>query len=633
MAAGCSDDATEGLRTFCGDGALNEGEICDGTEFAEGAKVCPVGLVLKDEAAFACTSACGLDFTRACAAPSCGDGELSGAELCDGDKIRDGVKICPAGMEEVENPVWTCTNTCLIDISQACKLKEAGTCNPTDDQCDKCENRCGNGELDEGEICDGEKIAEGADVCPAGTTAMENPVFACTDKCQLDISNACTPNEPNLCGNGELDEGEICDGEKIAEGADVCPAGTTAKEEPVFACTDKCQLDISNACTPNELVKCGDGVLSGAEVCDGDKFAEGAKACPGDMVELAEPVYACTDKCQIDFTKACVSSICGDGKVTGQEACDGDKFAEGAKVCPGEQVAIANRDLFTCNDYCALDTMYACRDKTARDPELYISELRMINDETNTEKVNHFYIEIGNLGVETTLNDCKLVGINLDPNDNTKIDSKYAFEYPLEGVLGTSAIDTSAVLGICHEATDGWVKSHYNEETKTLTECLASYNYSLALYNSCILNCQGNENESECIAMWCSKDYEDAYKQCVDEANYKFLDESCDINIPASDTNLNLTRTRSTYKSDKFWGIGIVCGGEIHDIIRVNDMPNSYNGAVRYCEDSNNLATINATGNKILDPDRYYTYNASPIMAYSSPTSRDVAKCGYNVIN
>ena len=632
IAAGCSNDANEGIKTSCGDGVLNNDEICDGTEFAEGVKVCPDGLVLKNAEAFACTATCGLDFTKACAAPTCGDGELSGAELCDGDKFRDAAKLCPAGMEEVEEPVYTCTETCLIDISQACRVKNAGTCNP-DDQCDKCENLCGNGQLDEGEICDGDDFADGVQVCPDGTTEMDGAIFGCTDKCLLDVSAACAPNEPNLCGNGQLDEGEICDGEAFADDAQVCPAGTTAKENPVFACTAQCQLDVSAACDPNELVKCGDGELSGDEVCDGDKFAEGAKACPGDMVELENPVYACTDKCQIDISGACVSSICGDGKVTGQEVCDGDVFAEGAKVCPGDMVVIqnSNRDLFACNEYCALDTTYACRDKNANDPILYISELRMINDNEDAEKVNHFYIEIGNLGVATPLSDCKLVGVNLDPNDNTKIDSKFAFEYPLEGVLGNSASEPSSVLGICHERTDGWVKQHYDEETLTAWECLSIYNYAKSAYYECQLACEGSE---DCLK-WCSNDFEDDYKKCNDKVNYKFIDDSCDIYIPASDTNLNLTRTRSTYKSDKFWGLGVVCSDWVHDIVRVFDMPNSYHGAVRVCEKSDDLTSIKPTGDKILksDPDEYYGSKANPIMAYSSPTSMDVAKCGYNVFN
>ncbi|MBQ9816040.1 MAG: VWA domain-containing protein [Proteobacteria bacterium] len=176
--SGCDDDSSGNPTPVCGDGILNDDEICDGTEFKEGAKVCPDGLVLKDEAAFACTSTCGLEFSAACAAPNCGDGVLSSAEICDGDKFRDSGKVCPDMLEEVENPVWKCTNTCQIDISAACRVKNSGSA-------------CGNGKLDDGEVCDGTEFKEGAQVCPDGTKEKADAVFACSDKCELDISAAC----------------------------------------------------------------------------------------------------------------------------------------------------------------------------------------------------------------------------------------------------------------------------------------------------------------------------------------------------------------------------------------------------------------------------------------------------------
>ena len=176
--SGCGDDSSGNPTPVCGDGILNDDEICDGTEFKEGAKVCPDGLVLKDEAAFACTSTCGLEFSAACAAPNCGDGVLSSAEICDGDKFRDSGKVCPDMLEEVENPVWKCTNTCQIDISAACRVKNSGSA-------------CGNGKLDDGEVCDGTEFKEGAQVCPDGTKEKADAVFACSDKCELDISAAC----------------------------------------------------------------------------------------------------------------------------------------------------------------------------------------------------------------------------------------------------------------------------------------------------------------------------------------------------------------------------------------------------------------------------------------------------------
>ena len=595
MAAACSDDATEGLTTSCGDGIINNDEKCDGTAFADGVKVCPEGLVLRDESAFVCTASCSVDFTRACAAPTCGDGDLSGAELCDGDKFRNGVKVCPAGMEEVENPVYTCTNTCLIDISQACRVK--GTC----EECEKCESTCGNGQLDDGEICDGESFADGVKVCPAATTEKETPVFSCTDKCQLDTSAACTPNAPNLCGNGKLDDGEICDGESFANDAKVCPAGTTEKENPVFACTDKCQIDTSAACTPNGLVKCGDGELSGDEVCDGDKFKEDVKACPGDMIELDNPVYACTDTCQIDFSKACVSSICGDGKVTGLEVCDGDQFKEGVKVCGDGLKTAEDRDLFRCNA-CALDTTYACfaEDKT---PTLYISEINMINSEDWRSKV-HLYFEIGNLGVETPLSDCKFVGINLDENEEVdKIDPNFVFEYPLGDVaktLGNSADDIKNVLGICYEPESGWIKEHYDEKTKSVEFCETQLRAVEGARDQCVHAC---EDSPDSIYTLCTQICKDSAQGLIDQyvielrkAQFKEIDESCDYYIPATDKSLEIKVDRSGNHAS-IWGVGVMCGSTMHDMIEIDMLGDR--GGSRMC--SNELNSIKATGDKVYE--------------------------------
>ncbi len=632
MAAGCNDDANEGIKTSCGDGVLNNDEICDGTEFAEGVKVCPEGLVLKNADAFACTATCGVDFTKACAAPSCGDGDLSGAELCDGDKFRSGVKLCPAGMEEVEEPVYTCTDTCLIDISQACRVKSDG-------QGGKFENPCGNGELDEGELCDGEAFADGAKACPDGMVMVDENAFACTSSCGIDFSLACVVPS---CGNGQLDDNEICDGDAFADGVQVCPSGTTAMENPVFGCTDKCQLDISAACTPNELVQCGDGVLSGAEVCDGEQFAEGAKVCPGDMVELENAVYSCTDKCQIDISKACVSSICGDGKVTGQEVCDLGQFKEGAKVCPDDKIVVPDRDLFVC-DSCTLNTEFACMEKGDVAPTLYFSEIRMLDDKKDPEHAAHLYIEIGNLGTHTPIGDCKLVGVNLDKTDATKIDPNFVFEYPFayssvfnpRGILGHVAGPNIylPVVTVCYESSEGWLKNQYDSKTTNMDACESTWNYQRYKYYECVLNQCEDETDTKCIEQNCLDlaQAESDYLACQNKVNMKKLDEACLFNVPASNTNLLLTKTRSTYKSDKIWGLGLVCGDNVHDIIKLYDIPNDAHGTNRICS---KLTDIKATGDVIKDVS-WWDYN-DPKSRYTSNyenVTYGKATCGENRIN
>ncbi len=128
---------------------------------------------------------------------------------------------------------------------------------------------CGNEALEIGEPCDGDLL---------GTCS---PGQICTSDC------VCTS-----CGNGTIDpgEGEECD--PAVEPNDGCPAG------------EVCAADCS-ACQ-----QCGDGMLDGAEVCDGDAGPVG-------------PTGTCNTQgqsCKADCTGCEV--LCGDGRKHISEVCD-----------------------------------------------------------------------------------------------------------------------------------------------------------------------------------------------------------------------------------------------------------------------------------------------------------------------
>ena len=198
--------------------------------------------------------------------------------------------------------------------------------NSTSTSGNSCNN---NGVLDAGEVCDGDKFVEGKRVCPEGKVLAEGKTEAdikCSDKCALVTEGVCIDaEETKTCGNKKLDEGEVCDGDKFAEGKRVCPEGKVlaeGKTEADITCSDKCALVTEGVCVDAEETKtCGNGKLDEGEVCDGDKFAEGKRVCPewAELVEgKTEADITCTNKCTLDTREACHGDLL--------EKCDGTKY-------------------------------------------------------------------------------------------------------------------------------------------------------------------------------------------------------------------------------------------------------------------------------------------------------------------
>lgn len=105
--AGCTID-TSGCRTSCGDGRRDPDEECDGTDLA-GADCGSLGLV---NGSLGCAADCTYN-RMACL--GCGNGRLEGAEQCDGDDLAG--RRCAGGL--------ACSASCAYDIS-SCTHELAG---------------------------------------------------------------------------------------------------------------------------------------------------------------------------------------------------------------------------------------------------------------------------------------------------------------------------------------------------------------------------------------------------------------------------------------------------------------------------------------------------------------------------
>ena len=141
---------------------------------------------------------------------------------------------------------------------------------------------CGNGIVDDGEVCDNGEDNGSDNLCTADCMAVE----------------------PD-CGDGVVQEGEECD-DGNADNADGC----------------------TNECTDPE---CGDGIIQGGEGCDlGPGNSEEGQCTPLCTVSacgdgFVGPGEGCDDANLIDdddCTNMCVPGDCGDGLLQDNEECD-----------------------------------------------------------------------------------------------------------------------------------------------------------------------------------------------------------------------------------------------------------------------------------------------------------------------
>ena len=203
----------------------------------------------------------------------CGDGVVSGGELCDDSNLVNG---------------------------DGCD----SNCTPTG---------CGNGVVTMGETCDDGNAVDG-DGCDANCTptACGNGVITAPETCDdsnLTDGDGCDSNcTVTACGNGVVTAGEACDDGNGASG-DGCDSNCTAT-----ACGNA-------VITAGEL--CDDGNTSSGDGCSGDCLSD--ESCGNGIVDVAEQCddgnLTNGDGCESNCTTTPPPS-CGDGTVNPGEACD-----------------------------------------------------------------------------------------------------------------------------------------------------------------------------------------------------------------------------------------------------------------------------------------------------------------------
>lgn len=116
---------------------------------------------------------------------------------------------------------------------------------------------CGNGDLEDGEMCEPPGDVECSDL------GLGQGMVECRD-CQWDTWNC------GRCGDGILNPiREECDGQSFGEKT----CGDYGFMSGNLVCNDRCRIE-STECDDEAPAVCGDGVLSRTEQCDGDQFGE-----------------------------------------------------------------------------------------------------------------------------------------------------------------------------------------------------------------------------------------------------------------------------------------------------------------------------------------------------------------------
>ncbi len=230
----------DGASTPCGNGLLEESEICDQDDFG-GLSCMTEGFV---GGRLLCVEQCSRIDTSNC--NMCGNDRIDDGEECDGPDL--GGASCESQGYDAGD--LECSDTCIFDNSS----------------CSNNSPECGNGLKEEGEQCDGSDL-DGASCQSLG---YQDGELACSPStCRFD-TGSCSNAGQAVCGNGKKEIGEQCDGADL--GGESCQS--LGYVNGALAClAGSCRLDATD-CNNDVTHTCGNGIREAGEECDGDDLGD-----------------------------------------------------------------------------------------------------------------------------------------------------------------------------------------------------------------------------------------------------------------------------------------------------------------------------------------------------------------------
>lgn len=170
-------------------------------------------------------------------------------------------------------------------------------------------NPCGNGQIDNGEACDGAEL--GGQSC--ASLGLGAGSLTCARDCRSFDRHQCGP--ATSCGNGRVDPSEVCEGADLAGGS----CANLGLGTGSLSCLPNCNGYNTSACQTGP--RCGDGRVEGAEVCDGAEllgatcqslgYTGGVLTCSADCT--SRNTQACVGAC----TPTCAGRSCGPDPLCG----------------------------------------------------------------------------------------------------------------------------------------------------------------------------------------------------------------------------------------------------------------------------------------------------------------------------
>lgn len=273
---------------------------------------------------------CGPTLVPRVTTAQCGNAVIEGDEQCDGDALR-GFTCQTLGFSA---GTMRCSPSCQLDTS-SCTVA-----NPL-------MNFCGNGLLDAGELCDGNKF--GGLTCESYN--FVGGQLLCSSDCKTVERQLCKtppPSQQQVCGDGQITGSEVCDG--AAHGGAEC--ATLGHAGGVLSCAANCLNFNESQCTDSV---CGNSVKDSSELCDGADLGDSSCKSLG----FKSGSLSCKSDCKSWDFSACSNgspAFCGNNSVEGGETCDGNDV--GGKTCADFGFASGT---LTCNSTCSALQTTACQ--------------------------------------------------------------------------------------------------------------------------------------------------------------------------------------------------------------------------------------------------------------------------------